>query len=460
VFYDTASALFGVAGLRVTDADARPDGVVEVWAVTDCAGAGACPDCGMVSSRVHERVVAHPADVRRAGDPVDLNWVKCRLKCENESCGRRTLTERIPVVPPGARVLPRLKDQCAGEVADRGIPPAEAARHAGVSWPVAHGAFAARAGAALGAPPEPVAHLGIDEHRRGRPRWKTDPETGEYQLLAGRWHVNFCDLSGSQGMIGQVEGRTADDTAYWLALAPPAWRGRVEVVAIDMCAIFLSAVRRALPSAQVAVDLFHVVQLAVKAAADVRRRATREKYGRRGREGDPEYGLKGLLNRNVETLSRARFAKVIETLDSDAHGQQVAIAWIAKEKLRAALKLRARITRSQPCERQVRDRLFKFCDWCAAHEDIPELVTLASTVFRWEKQVVTAVLTGVTNAATESLNRIAKLEARLAYGFRNPASQRRRVQTARNRGKRRPPRSATSRAKRSVINRQQVPGQL
>ena len=458
MFYDTASALFGVAGLRVTDVDPRPDGVVEVWAVTDCEGSGTCPDCGMASSRVHERVVAHPADVRRAGDLVDLNWVKCRLKCENEPCGRKTFTERIPVIPPGARVLPRLKDQCAGEVADRGIPPAEAARHAGVSWPVAHGAFAAKADAVLDVPPAPVARLGIDEHRRGRPRWKSDPETGEYRLLADRWHVNFCDLSGNQGMIGQVEGRTADDTAYWLALAPPSWRERVEVVAIDMCTIFLAAVRRALPEAQVAVDLFHAVQLAVKAVGDVRRRATREKYGRRGREGDPEYGLKGLLNRNVESLTREQFAKILGTLDTDPHGQQIAIAWIAKEKLRAALNLRARTTRSQPCERQVRDRLFTFWDWCATHEDIPELVTLASTVSRWEEQIVTAVLTGVTNAATESLNRIAKLEARLAYGFRNPASQRRRVQTACTRGKRRPPRTATSRTKRTVITPQQVPG--
>jgi transposase len=148
----------------------------------------------------------------------------------------------------------------------------------------------------------------------------------------------------------------------------------------------------------------------------------------------------------------------IETLDGDAHGQQIAIAWIAKEKLRAALNLRKRITRSQPCERQVRDRLFTFYDWRAAHEDIPELVTLAKTIARWEQQIVTAVLTGVTNAATESLNRIAKLEARLAYGFRNPASQRRRVQIACTRGKRRPPRSATNRAKRTVTKQKQTPG--
>jgi hypothetical protein len=30
------------------------------------------------------------------------------------------------------------------------------------------------------------------------------------------------------------------------------------------------------------------------------------------------------------------------------------------------------------------------------------------------------VTTGITNATSESLNRLAKLEARLAYGFRNP----------------------------------------
>jgi transposase len=270
--------------------------------------------------------------------------------------------------------------------------------------------------------------------------------------------VNFCDLSGRQGMLGQVEGRTADDAAYWLLQAPPAWRDRIQVVAIDMCTVFLAAVRRALPRAQVAVDLFHVVQLAVKAAGDVRRRATREKYGRRGKEGDPEYGLKGLLNRNLENLSAAQFAKVVETLDADGHGQEIAIAWIAKEKLRAALNLRARITRSRPGERQVRDRLFAFYDWCAQHEAIPELLTLATTISRWEQQIVTAVLTGVTNAASESLNRLAKLEARLAYGFRNPASQRRRVRVACTRGTRRRSPTATSTAKRLVISRQQVPG--
>ena len=182
---------------------------------------------------------------------------------------------------------------------------------------------------------------------------------------------------------------------------------------------------------------------------DVRRRAIREKYGRRRKSGDPEYGIKSLLARNLENLRPDQFAKVIDTLDAD--GQQIALAWIAKEKLRDALNLRARATGSAPCERQVRDRLFAFYDWCAQNEDIPELISLARTISRWESEIVTAVLTGVTNARSESLNRIAKLEARMAYGFRNPANQRRRVRTACTRGTRRnQSRSATTRRTRTV----------
>ena len=49
-----------------------------------------------------------------------------------------------------------------------------------------------------------------------------------------------------------------------------------------------------------------------------------------------------------------------------------------------------------------------------------------------------AVLAGVTTAGSESLNRLAKLEAGLACEFRNPASQQRRVRVACTRAARRP----------------------
>ena len=115
--------------------------------------------------------------------------------------------------------------------------------------------------------------------------------------------------------------------------------------------------------------------------------------------GDPEYGIKNLLVRNLEHLSPAQFAKIASTLQADPAGQEIAAAWIGKEKLRHALNLRARVTGSVPCERNVRDRLFAFYDWCACNDDIPELLSLAKTVSRWENEIVCAVLTGVTNAA-------------------------------------------------------------
>jgi transposase len=392
---DTASVLFGMDGVEVTDAEREPDGRLTVWA--RIALPAVCPGCRSVSEKVHQYVTTRPRDVRACGQDVDFFLVKRRMECAGEGCPRETFTESAPQVPPRCTITRRLLEHAGAEVTDRGITPAEAARGAGISWPSAHGAFAQAADQVLDDSPAPVAHLGIDEHRRGRPRWRKDTDTGETVQLADRWHVCFYDLDGNQGLLGQVEGRTADDTAYWLAGATPAWRDAVQVVAIDMCTIFASAVRRMLPRAAVAVDLFHIVQLAVKTTGDVRRRAIRERYGRRGKAGDPEYGIKSLLNRNLENLSPEQFAKVIETLDASAQGQQVALAWIAKEKLRDALNLRARVAGSTPCERQVRDRLFTFYDWCAQHEDIPELQTLASTISRWENEIVTAVVTGVTN---------------------------------------------------------------
>jgi transposase len=434
---DTASVLLGMEGVRVTGAEEDASGRLAVWA--EISRPAVCPRCGTVSGSVHEYVTTRPRDVRYGSREIDLFLQKRRLVCGNGACPRGTFTEWAPQVPPRCRITRRLLEHCGNEIAGRGITPAESARHHGVSWPAVHGAFGEKADAVLGDDPEPVAHLGIDEHRRGRPRWRRDEETGEYVLVADRWHTCFYDLSGNQGMLGQVEGRTADDAAYWLAGATPAWRDAVKVVAIDMCTIYLSAVKRMLPGAEAAVDLFHIVQLAVKTTADVRRRAIRELYGRRGRTGDPEYGIKHLLDKNLENLSQEQFAKIIEILDATGPGQHIALAWIGKEKLRHALNLRQRVTGSVPCERQVRDRLFSFYDWCAQNEQVTELTTLASTISRWEDQIITAILTGVTNARSESLNRIAKLEARQAYGFRNPASQRRRVRIACTRGTRRKP---------------------
>ena len=67
--------LFGVEGLQVTDAESGAIGTLELWAVTDHPAARACPDCGTVAGRVHERVLIRPRDVARDA-AVQVRWVK------------------------------------------------------------------------------------------------------------------------------------------------------------------------------------------------------------------------------------------------------------------------------------------------------------------------------------------------------------------------------------------------
>ncbi|MGH3914311.1 MAG: ISL3 family transposase [Pseudonocardiaceae bacterium] len=444
-------------GVRVLEVDREDDGRVTVWLSTSGPGAEVCPGCGTRASRVHEWVVTRPRDLPRGRDPVDLVWLKRRWKCDTPGCVRETFTEVVAQVPAGMRLTERLREHAAALVGELGAPVSGAARVCGLSWPTAHQAFTDHADPVLSVPRGPVRVLGIDETRRGRPRFTRDPDTGACVTLADRWHTGFVDISGEQGLLGQVEGRTADDTAYWLHQAGAPWRGQVQIVVIDMCTVYASAARRMLPHATLAVDVFHVVQLATKMVGDVRRRAIREKYGRRGRSGDPEYGLKNLLVRNLEHLHPDQFAKIIDTLGQDFEGQQILLAWIAKEKLRDLIRLRATVTGTTPIPEQIRHHLFEFFTWCADHAHIPELLTLAKTIDRWRDPIIAAILTGVSNATSEGLNRVIKLEGRKAYGFRNTTNQRRRLRYATTRPQRRPP-TATTKRSHPVATPQPRPG--
>lgn len=49
------------------------------------------------------------------------------------------------------------------------------------------------------------------------------------------------------GLLGQIEGRTGTTVRDWINQRGEDWRSGVRFVAIDMCTIFKSAVRDALP---------------------------------------------------------------------------------------------------------------------------------------------------------------------------------------------------------------------
>ncbi|MGC5033965.1 ISL3 family transposase [Micromonospora sp. DT229] len=419
--------LLGLDGLVAERVELDVTGVPVVDLSTGCEQARCCPQCGQRALKVKQWTTTRPRDLPVGGRTVQLRWRKRRWYCPTPGCPRKSFTEQVAQVPARSRLTGRLRQAAGAAVADAGRTIVQAARDHGISWPVVAAAFSAHASAVLPAEPEPVAVLGIDEVRRGKPHWIWDAQAGSWTVTADRWHVGFCDLSGGQGLLAQVEGRTTAAVTGWLTARPPAWREQVQAVAIDMCTVFKSAIRQVLPHAVLVVDHFHVVQLANRAVTEVRRRMTLTQRGRRGRASDPEWRMRNRLTRSAARMSGKHVDRLVDTLDAlpAAIGAPILAAWNAKEDL---LDLLA-VARTQPNREHVHRLLDRFYTRCAA-SDLPELHRLATTIETWWPQIHAFLTTGITNAGSEGTNRVIKTIARDAYGFRNPENQRLRTRTA------------------------------
>ncbi|WP_308297602.1 ISL3 family transposase [Tsukamurella paurometabola] len=386
--------------------------------------AAACPSCGVRSTAIKGRAVTHPRDLRYGDDPIWLRWHKTRYRCRNDGCARQSFTEQIREVPAGRRTTTRLRTQIGRDIGENARSVAEVAACSGVSWPTAHTAFIEHAEQVLSAP-APVRVLGIDETRRGKPRWTRDatPDgAGRRWVRVDPWDTGFVDISGDQGLLGQVEGRTTAAVTSWLNEQSEQFRNSITHVAIDPAAAYAAAATAVLPNARIVVDHFHLVKLANDAVTAVRRRVTFDAHGRRGRKQDPEWANRRRLLSRRERLSDRTFARMWNDLIDHEPTDQILTAYIAKEQLRHLLAA----ARDGADHHEVRARLYAFYTWCA-DADLPELTRFASTVEAWWPAILAFIDTGITNARTEGYNRLVKQVKRVACGFRNTENSRRRI---------------------------------
>jgi transposase len=100
-------------------------------------------------------------------------------------------------------------------------------------------------------------------------------------------------------------------------------------------------------------------------------------------------------------------------------------AWIAKDLLRRVLTLAG----TGADRSVVSHRLYRFYTWCS-DAGIPEIERLATTISTWWTCIEAFVRTWITNATSEGYNRVVKLDARNAYGYRSSANQRLRTRCA------------------------------
>ncbi|WP_250280033.1 hypothetical protein [Frankia sp. Cppng1_Ct_nod] len=284
------------AGLEVELVEREADGSFCVHARTAPGVVVCCPRCEAPSGRVKEpagQTVAHLAVV-----PVAVTWHKHRFWCDNDACDQVVFTEGGPLAARGGTVSLSAKDTMGHLIGDWLVPVDVVTRAAGIGWHTAHGGFialaasegtvvtvpAAQAGpgeattdddagdddrsgveagvgevgesaagregsfaGGRGTTPErrsvtgplpPVRVLGMDDHRRGRPRYHRDPVSGRWVEDADRWQTGFYDSRGGHGLLGAVEGRTAVGAAAWILAQPAPWRAAIEAVTIDMSTIY------------------------------------------------------------------------------------------------------------------------------------------------------------------------------------------------------------------------------
>jgi transposase len=412
--------LLGLPGVRVWRVERHPDGGRVVHVVTADPAAAACPGCGVVSSSVKQKVLTRPRDIPYGVDAVELVWHKQRWRCRHDDCPIQSFTEAVPQVPPRRRTTSRLRQAAAQAVASNRSVAEVAAEHR-LGWATVQACVDELAEQVL-VEPAPTPVLGIDETRRGKPRWQQDPVSGRW-VRTDRWDTGFVDLAGGQGLLGQASGRTSATVTHWLACRSPEFRAAVRYVVIDPAAAYRAAITTdLLPHAALVVDHFHLVKLANDTITTVRRRVTWQLRNRRGRKLDPEWANRRRLLTAWERLRPNTFSKMWTDLqDHDPTGQILA-AWIAKEELRTLLASAAQ----HAAPHVIRRRLHDFYTWCA-NTNIPEVHRLATTIETWWPPTLLFLQTRLTNARTEGTNRLIKQVKRTACGFRNRNNYRRRV---------------------------------
>lgn len=408
-----ASVIFDLPGYDVLDALDLPCGGrrVVVQALERDEG---CPDCGVVSSRVHawtrQRVkdIGAGGDGSPAGGRVEVVVRKPRMVCVEAACGRRTFTPVTDQLPARARCLTRLRTAILHALVGSGRAVEEVAAAFGVAWWTVQTTVLAAVMTLPKVDDLPVRFLGIDEHRFRTVRWFRDPNTNTWRRIEP-WMTTFVNLQTGQ-VIGIVDGRHSAAVTTWLDARSAQWRQRVEVVAMDPSATYRSAITTALPAASISVDHWHLVRLANLMVTSVRQRVAREWLGRRGRATDGAWAHRMLLLRAGDTLTPRAWDRLDRVFTHDDPTGELSAGWGVKERLRMLLA-----TTTLAEARTARMQL----GVAVLAADMPETTRLWETINAWWKEIETFIATRITNAKTEAANTSVKQIKRTGRGYRN-----------------------------------------
>ena len=287
---------------------------------------------------------------------------------------------------------------------------ARVAEGLGVSWNTANAAVLAEGKRMLIEDTgrfDGVTVIGVDEHV-----WRHTRRGDKYVTV-------IIDLTGVRNgtgparLLDMVAGRSKQAFKTWLGERPEAWRGSVDVVAMDGFTGFKTATAEELPEAVAVMDPFHVIRLAGDALDQCRRRVQQDTRGHRGRKSDPLYRARRTLHTGADLLTDKQHQRLTALFAADEH-IQVEATWGIYQRMIGAYR--------EPDRAKGRALMSTLIE--AVSHGVPAALTEIITLGRTLKKRAADVLAyfdrpGTSNGPTEAINgRLEHLRGS-ALGFRN-----------------------------------------
>ncbi len=397
-------------GVTITDAAVDAEATVVFCNLVD-DGLRQCPGCG-AAGIYRDTVIRRVTDVPVVGHPLRLHVRVPRYRCVAADCEREVFAHNTDRLARRGWSTTRrcARYICRRLMIDRATV-AAVARELGLSWDTVNTIAVNATGMIVAADIgrlDGVRVIGVDEHRWSHVR--RAGEDGYVTVIVDLTAV--LEGTGRARLLDLVPGRSAAALKTWLLAQSPAFRDRIEVVAMDGFGGYKTAAAEQVPEATSVMDPFHVVALAGLKLDLCRQRIQQQTQGHRGRTGDPLYGVRRTLRTRYPLLSTRQKTR-LETVFADENHLSVEVCWGFYQKMIAAY--------AHPDRRRGKAMMTTTITTLRSGvpEQLEELAQLGRTLWRRRSDVLAYFDHHASNGPTEAIN--GRLEAlrRNALGFRN-----------------------------------------
>ncbi|MBM3210671.1 ISL3 family transposase [Candidatus Poribacteria bacterium] len=343
-----------------------------------------CPDCGNISSTLHENTAKSIRDVSIFGKRCFIHFTHRRFYCRE--C-RDTFMERLSFLNPDSIYTNRYEQYIYELCRENSV--SFVSRFECLGYDATEGIYYRQVSKKL-TTQEDIEILGIDEisMRKGHK---------DYVLV-------ISDI-GNKRVLEVLKDRRKESLDGYFDEMPAEMREKIKKVSIDMWSPYYDSVREKLPHAEIVVDRFHVMKNLNDCLTSARREISRDLSKE---DKEKVKGSRWILVKNMEDLSPEELGKLNVVYETS---EELKKTHVLKEDFRRIFE--------EEDDRQMASELLS--DWVKRVIDsgLKCLEKFLTTLSNWKESILNYFDGKVTNGFVEGMNNKIKLIKRKGFGFTN-----------------------------------------